>query len=164
MLCSYFVMVDMFFQPYQCTMHLENEQALHDLESLGFKGLDVYLAELIPAVEMAWADGEIQKDERALLDVYGESLTDYLNRQAGAPFFRLGRTRAQLERLLRRRLTPGERRVALRALKSWSAATRGGEEMRKRMLAWAEAVGGITGSPLWDVRELFWLHTMKGEH
>jgi hypothetical protein len=142
----------------------ETERALHQLGSLGFKGMDVYLAEMISAVEMAWADGEIQPKERALLEAYCEALTDSLNEHAGAQFFRLSRTRRLLDRLAARRLSPAERLVALRALKTWSGAKPSGEEMHKRMLAWAKAVAA--GNPEWDVRELFWLETMKheGEH
>jgi hypothetical protein len=84
-------MEDIWWGPYVGGMHTETERALHDLGSLGFKGLDVYAAELIPAVEMAWADGEIQRQERALLNAYCEALTDYLNLQAGARLFRLSR-------------------------------------------------------------------------
>jgi hypothetical protein len=35
--------------------------------------------------------------------------------------------------------------------------------MRKRMLVWAKVVAAGNGSPEWDVRELFWLDTMKSE-
>jgi hypothetical protein len=144
-------------------MHTDTERALHELGSLGFKGVDVYLAEMIPAVEMAWADGEILNNERALLEAYCEALTHALNEHAGAQFFRLSRTRRLLDRLTARRLSPAERRVALRALKTWSGTKPSGEEMRQRMLAWAEAVAVVSGSPVWDVRELFWLETMKAE-
>ena len=63
-------------------MNLQTEDALKVLSALGFKGRDVYLAELIPAVEMAWADDAIQPNERALLEVYCENLVEHLNQQA----------------------------------------------------------------------------------
>ena len=139
----------------------ETEKALQDLEGLGFKGRDVYLAELIPVVEMAWADGEIQPNELALLEAFCETLTERLNMQAGAAFFRLSRTFRLLDRLVARRLTPFERLAALRALKTFSGRSAAGAEMRKGMLEWAEAVAAVSGSPVWDTRELFWLQTMK---
>ncbi len=121
----------------------------------------MYLAELLPVVEMAWADGAIAPDERALLEAYCESLTDRLNHQAGAQFFRLARTLLVLQRLTQRRLSSAERLTALKALKTWSGIGSSGDEMRSGMLEWAEAVGAIDGSPVWDPREFFWLHTMK---
>lgn len=142
-------------------MQKEKEQALHDLGDLGFKGRDVYLAELAPVVEMAWADGVIAPNEKAVLEAYCESLTERLNRQAGMQFFRLTRTLLVLERLTRRRLSPVQRLVALKALKAWSGNGLNGEEMRSGMLEWAEAVAAVDGSPVWDTRELFWLQTMK---
>lgn len=148
-------------------MNEDTKKALRDLEGLGFKGRDVYLAELIPVVEMAWADGVIQPNERALLEAFCETLTERLNRQAGAPLFHLKRTLVLLERLVARRLTPYERVTALRALKVWASQAFGGDGMRKGMLEWAEAVAAVSGSPVWDTRELFWLqtmqHTLEGE-
>lgn len=147
--------------PYLRVMNTQTEQALHDLAELGFKGRDVYLAELIPLVEMAWADGVIAPNERALLEGYCATLTDRLNRQAGAQFFRLARSFLVLDRLTERRLSPAQRLTALKALKTWLGVGLSGEEMRKGMLEWAQAVAAVDGSPVWDTRELFWLQTMK---
>ncbi len=151
----------MMSRSYQQGMNPDKEKALRDLADLGFKGRDVYLAELLPVVEMAWADGVIAPNERALLEAYGEALTDRLNRQAGAQFFGLARTLLVLDRLTERRLTPAQRLTALRALKAWSGSGSSGQEMRSGMLEWAEAVAAVDGSPVWDTRELFWLQTMK---
>jgi hypothetical protein len=142
-------------------MDPDKEEALHELADLGFKGRDVYLAELLPVVEMAWADGVVAPNERALLEAYCEALTDRLNRQAGFQFFSLTRTLLVLHRLMKRRLTPAQRLTALRALKTWAGTGSSGEEMRSGMLEWAEAVAAVDGSPVWDTRELFWLQTMK---
>lgn len=139
----------------------ETDRALQALATLGFKGRDVYLAELIPAVEMAWADGEIQPNERAMLESYCEALVDRLNAQAGATFFTLRRALTLLDLLSQRRLWPAERQAALIALKSWAGPGMNGEQMRKRMLEWSEAVAAVAGKPVWDTRELFWLQAMK---
>jgi hypothetical protein len=142
-------------------MDSETERALLDLGDLGFRGRDVYLAELIPVVEMAWADGVIQENERTLLEAYCEALTNRLNHQAGATFFHLRRALILLDRLTRKRLAPSERLTALRALKTWSGRGCAGEDMRSGMLEWAEAVAGAAGSPVWDEREMSWLETMQ---
>lgn len=142
-------------------MHPTKENATQLLGALGFRGLDLYLAELIPAVEMAWADGTIQPNERAMLEAYCHALVERLNQEAGAPFFTLTRARALLDKLLERRLEPAERHAALFALKTWGGPGLRGDELRARMLSWASAVASVDGHPAWDTRELFWLQAMK---
>jgi hypothetical protein len=142
-------------------MNIDTEKALRNLGTLGFKGRDVYFAELIPLVEMAWADGVIQPNEKALLEAYCESLTQRLNLLAGADFFKLSHALAVLNRLMRRRLNPSERLIALNSLKTWSGSRANGAEMRSEMLSWAAAVAAVDGSPVWDTREMFWLQTLK---
>ena len=142
-------------------MDVDMERALLDLSNLGFEGSDVYLAEIIPAVEMAWCDGVIQPEERATLEAYCEDLTGRLNREAQAPFFTRGRALFLLDLLSVRRLLPAQRQGALRALKTWSGEGPCGATMRRRIVAWAEAVAVVTGHPAWDTRELFWLQTMR---
>lgn len=137
------------------------ERALRALAALGFKGRDVYLAELIPAVEMAWADGVIHPNERAMLEAYAESLVERLNAHAGASFFSQRRALRLLDLLTRRRLQPSERRSALEALHTWAGRGLTGTELRKRMVEWAEAVAVVDGAPVWDTRELFWLQAMR---
>lgn len=144
-------------------MTLETETALQALAALGFRGRDIYMAELIPAVEMAWADGRIQPNELALLKAYCEALTERLNRHAGAGFFQLRHSLEVLGRLTRRRLLPHERLAALAALKAWSGESASGAERRKEMLEWASAVAAIDGRPVWDTRELFWLNIITKE-
>jgi len=142
-------------------MKLQTEDALRVLSALGFRGRDVYLAELIPAVEMAWADDVVQPNERAMLEVYCEDLVERLNQQAESAFFSVNRAKALLDVLTRRRLLPAERQAALYALQAWSGLTLNGAQMRKRMVEWAEAVAAVDGSPVWDARELLWLEEMK---
>ena len=144
-------------------MTMEREQALRELEGLGFRGRDIYLAELIPVVAMAWSDGKIEPNERALLVAYAETLTLRLNDHSGAAFFKLERTLEVLEQLCERPLSPAQRLVALRALKVWAGPGLTGVEMRSEMLSWAQAVAAVGGSPVWDSRETEWLQTIDDE-
>jgi tellurite resistance protein len=140
---------------------MNKTRALEELAALGFKGQDVYFAELIPAVEMAWADGVVQPDERAMLESYCFELTRILNTHARAQAFSPRRALALLQRLLTRRLDARARYAALQALCAlWG---RRSVEARERMLGWAQAVAvaGVDGSPVWDTRELFWLQRME---
>lgn len=141
--------------------------ARRKLARLGITGPDVHLAELIPAVEMAWADGSVQPHERALLEAYCDHLVDHLNAVAGVRVFSGRRARAVLEHLLERRLTPHERQEALLALKLLAGRTSHGVLMLRRSIEWVEAVAAVAGHPVWDARELLWLQsilrTLEGE-
>jgi hypothetical protein len=142
-------------------MNLQTQSALQHLGELGFRGRDVYFSEMIPIVEMAWADGAIQPNELALLEAYCETLTNELNALAGARIFSLRRALMCLRRLTVRRLNPWQRQDALQSIEFWSSCLRHGAAMRHRILEWSEAVGAIDGSPVWDTRELFWWQTLK---
>lgn len=134
--------------------------ARRKLARLGLSGPDVYLAELIPAVEMAWADGSVHPHERALLEAYCDQLVEHLNAMAGARVFSGRHARSVLARLLERRLLPHERQDALLALKLRAGRTSHGVQMLHRAIEWAEAVAAVAGQPVWDTRELFWLQTV----
>ncbi len=136
-------------------------QAIEDLYQIGFAGQDVALAELIPVVEMAWADGELQANERAMLEAYAETLTTELNQRAGRAVFSIGHTLELLAQLTQDRLLPHDRQRALRALQILLEADPEGPKVRARMLQWAEAVAAVDGRPVWDARELFWLESMR---
>ncbi|MFZ5440269.1 MAG: hypothetical protein ACOZQL_09690 [Myxococcota bacterium] len=139
---------------------MERKLALERLRALGFQGPDVYFAELVPAVEMAWADGVVQPNEQAVLEAYAQTLVDALNEQAGANLFTLARALAWLSRLTRRRLSPHERGWALESVRLLSAGPQG-TKLRKRVVEWCEAVAAVDGSPVWDARELFWLQRVR---
>lgn len=139
--------------------HTLDEQTLSrartQLKRLGFHDADLPLAELIPATEMAWADGVIHPDERALLEAYRDALVERLGGAVSAQ-----QARAVLERLMSRRLAPYQRQAAIDALAVRSHGTADGAQMRERIVEWAEAVAAISGRPVWDTRELFWLQAM----
>ncbi|MBL9038687.1 MAG: hypothetical protein JNG84_09255 [Archangium sp.] len=142
-------------------MNAETDEALRVLATLGFTGSDVYLAELIPVVEMAWADGAISPGERAMLEARCEAVVERLNTQCGARLFTLGKALKVLDQLTRRRLTPAQRVEALQALRTLWSSWHSEETLRSNLLTWAEAVATVDGEPEWDSRELFWLQTMK---
>lgn len=57
--------------------------AVKRLAHFGIKEEQVYLIELIPLVEMSWADGRIQKAEVAILIEYLKAHVNSINRLAG---------------------------------------------------------------------------------
>ncbi|MBL8954817.1 MAG: hypothetical protein JNK82_28830, partial [Myxococcaceae bacterium] len=96
--------------------------------------------------------------ERALLEAYADALVEHLNHEARARLFTGARARIVLDRLLSRRLNPTERAIALRAL---GAHAQTHDSQRRRMLEWTEAVAAVSGHPVWDSRELFWLDELR---
>lgn len=142
-------------------MNSATERARRDLGCLGLRGRDIHLAELVPAIEMAWADGEIGPSERTLLEAYCEALTSRLNHEGHAGVFLLARNLLVLDRLTQRRLSPSQRLRVLSALSALKGRGVSAAQMNQRMFEWAEAVAAVEGSPVWDVRELLWIETMR---
>lgn len=64
---------------------LSFNDAVQKLASFGIKEEQIYLIDLVPLVEMAWADGRIQKTEVDILFVYLKSHVKSINRLAGCP-------------------------------------------------------------------------------
>ncbi|WP_446011489.1 hypothetical protein [Candidatus Electrothrix sp.] len=49
---------------------ISRKNAVKALEDFGITGEQVYLIDLIPLIEIMWADGQIQKGEIAVLEDY----------------------------------------------------------------------------------------------
>jgi len=111
---------------------LSREQALAVLRRHGIWGAEVYLIDLIPLVEMIWADGKAQESEIAVLDDYLARHVASLNELAGYEMISRDSARAFLCRFLRERPDP----QLLRTLRSLVAAVRlsGSDEKRNAAL------------------------------
>ena len=59
------------------------EQAIEDLSMLGIKEPQIYLIDIIPLIEMIWADGEAHESELAILDEYLHKRVQQINEMAG---------------------------------------------------------------------------------
>lgn len=57
--------------------------AIEELRKYGIKGPQVYLIDIIPLIEMIWADGRVQKGEIDVLDDYLEKHVNHINKLAG---------------------------------------------------------------------------------
>lgn len=141
-------------------MNSERDKSVKWFANLGLRGVELSFAEMLPAVEMAWADGCVQPNEQAMLTSYCETLVRQVNERAGAELVRRPDALARLEKLLSRRLLPAEREGSLWALRIWTKGPTG-RAIRKRIVEWSEAVAVVDGSPLIDPREQFWLATVK---
>jgi len=94
------------------------QEAIKDLSMLGIKEPQIYLLDIIPLVEMMWADGELQQSELALLDGYvckrvrqineiaGYAVIDPQDAQAFARRFTMQKPLPELLRMLRSLIGP----------------------------------------------------------
>lgn len=87
---------------------LTREDALAVLETqYGIRGREVYLLELIPLIEMVWADGQKQKAEVGLVYEFALRRLAELDRQAhGMDVLSAGQVNAFIERFLSKRPNP----------------------------------------------------------
>jgi hypothetical protein len=59
------------------------EQAIEDLTMYGIKEPYTYLLDVIPLIEMIWADGEVHESELAILNEYLHKRVQQINEMAG---------------------------------------------------------------------------------
>jgi hypothetical protein len=65
-------------------MSIPNRQeTIEDLSMFGIKEPYIYLLDIIPLVEMIWADGEAHESELAILDEYMHKRVPQINEMAG---------------------------------------------------------------------------------
>lgn len=141
------------------TVPMTRHEALAELARRGILGNAVYLLDVLPLVEMAWADGVVQPGERAMILAFlDEHLRQLEAREGGAVV-----PRADALRFVDRYLTERPPEAELRRLRELLVVVRlaeqGGHERTQRILDGAMAVGGVSGAPAnparaWDEREL----------
>ena len=85
---------------------IDRARALAVLRRLGISGPDVYLIDLIPLLEIVWADGKAQESELAIFEEFLHEHVDALNRSVGHRMLTLERARAFVCRFLRERPSP----------------------------------------------------------
>lgn len=62
---------------------MDRKEALEELARLGIEGETVYLIDMIPLIEMIWADGQVQAGEITILDHWIRQQVQHLNQMAG---------------------------------------------------------------------------------
>jgi hypothetical protein len=117
---------------------LTREQALAVLRRHGIRGAHVYLIDLIPLIEIIWADGKAQDSELTIFDAYLEKHVKSLNAMAGFQMLSLDEARSFVQRFLRERPDP----ELVRTLRTLVASVRlsnsdekGNEALRSSLLA-----------------------------
>jgi hypothetical protein len=118
--------------------------AVRELEGHGIRGAEVYLIDVLPLIEMMWADGSAQSVERDLLDKFMVQHVANVNALAGFPAVKLEDAQAFIERFLAARPS-AETMEVLRKLipvvRLGSSDNVRNEQYRKTILRWCLDIG-----------------------
>ena len=79
---------------------LTRNEILARLKQHGIEGSEVYLIDLIPLIETAWADGALQEQERTLIDDYLQQHVKRINLEADQEVLSLSAARAFVRRFV----------------------------------------------------------------
>jgi hypothetical protein len=138
---------------------LSRPDALERVAQHGIVGRDVYLLDLLPLIEMMWADGLVQAPERRLFDAFVIEHVEAINQLSGTPVLSVDQARGFAERFLGQR--PDEALMAeLRALippvRLSSSDAAGNEARREAIIEWCLDIGAacVTEYP-YDDRDRF---------
>ena len=123
---------------------LTRKDALAELERYGITGKLVYLIDIVPLIEMIWADGAIQDVERELLDKFLTQHVANINALAGMELIEMASARAFAEKLLDERPDPKVMTVLHRLIpivRMSSSDTERNAHTRAEILRWCLDIG-----------------------
>jgi hypothetical protein len=83
------------------------KEAVEDLNVLGITGPQIYLLDIIPLVEMIWADGVAQASELTILNAYLHKRVEQIKKIAGYKVVDFENAWAFALRFIRKRPLPG---------------------------------------------------------
>lgn len=124
--------------------------ALERLARFGIRGSEAYLVDLVPLVEMIWADGDAQPEEVEELFGYVRRHVARLNGQAGYTMLKEADARAFVARFLRERPDPAllaELRALVAPLRLSSSNEADNEAVRSCLLASCLHIAARAGAP-----------------
>jgi hypothetical protein len=111
---------------------LTRREALEELRRHGVEGADVYLMDIIPLIEMIWADGRAQPGEIDILEVFLQQHIARLNRMSGYKVLTMAQARRFVDRFLTSRPDP-ELMHTLRELVAPVRLTTSDENLRSQV-------------------------------
>lgn len=82
---------------------MTRQEAIDRLRDFGIQGEQVYLIDLIPLVEMIWADGSAQRSEVAIFEAYLEQHVKRVNALAGYSMLTVEAAQTFIQRFLDKR-------------------------------------------------------------
>jgi hypothetical protein len=125
-------------------------EALDRLARFGIRGAEAYLVDLIPLIEMIWADGDAQPEETEELYAYLRRHVARLNDLAGYTMLKEADARAFVQRFLRDRPDPAllaELRALVAPLRLSSSSEADNEAVRSCLLASCLHIAARAGPP-----------------
>ncbi len=114
------------------------EMAISELRDHGIAGSDVYLIDLIPLVEIIWADGVVQTGELEILNNYIENHVKHVNDMAGYEIISMSQASAFIDRYLEQRPNPAlmkSLRALVRSLRLSTSDEKANQELRESLLS-----------------------------
>lgn len=82
------------------------DEAVEELERFGITGAQIYLIDLIPLMEMIWADGKAQDAEVSILADFLKKHVKHINTMAGYEALSLDAAKAFVTKFLEKRPDP----------------------------------------------------------
>jgi len=125
-------------------------EALARLARFGIRGAEAYLVDLVPLIEMIWADGDAQPEEVEELLAAVRRHVARLNGMAGYTMLKEADARAFVERFLRERPDPAllaELRQLVAPLRLSSSKEADNEALRSCLLAGCLHIAARSGPP-----------------
>ena len=138
---------------------LSRPEAVDRLAQHGIEAPDIYLLDLLPLIEMIWADGLLQSPEMTLLDEFVADHVTAINQLSGAEILSVAHARRFAWRFLKER--PDQRLMAeLRSLippiRLSSSDADGNDARRRAIIEWCLDIGSAcVASYPYGVRERF---------
>lgn len=119
-------------------------EAVERLAHHGITGTDVYLLDLLPLIEMMWADGLVQQPEADLLDAFVVEHVAAINALSGAKILSVDDARRFAQRFLRERPDDGlmeELRSLIPSVRFSSSDQAGNDARRQVIIEWCLDIG-----------------------
>ena len=117
---------------------VSRRDALNALKGYGITGEQVYLIDLIPLIEIMWADGQAQKGEVAALENYIEQHVERINRDAGCRVLSFQTAKAFAEQFIKERPSPdlmSTLREFVKPVRLSGADSENNEQLRSSLLS-----------------------------
>jgi hypothetical protein len=123
---------------------LSRPEAVERLAQHGIVGSDVYLLDLLPLIEMMWADGLVQDPEMDLLDAFVAEHVDAINQMSGTPILSVEQARRFSSRFLQERPEArlmDELRALIPPVRLSSSDVAGNDARREAIIEWCLDIG-----------------------
>lgn len=131
------------------------QDAIRELDRHGIRGAHTYLIDVLPLIEMMWADGTVQTVERDLLEKFLRQHVDNLNALVGYPAIHYNDSATFVERFLAERPSAemlGVLRKLIPTVGLSSTDVKRNTQQRRAIVRWCLDIGAacVTEYPYGD--------------